>query len=266
MGLIFVLSCTTSKKQTVPHPPESVPRFQTEAIETLYNKPKKGYTYKDAFDLKENIYKKFMPTQELINHLYLELSAIHTLFTKHNIPYSLVSGSYLGAIRNGGPIPNDDDGDIAVLKEDEAQIRALNDEFKEWGLELQDGSYGLMLRPIHDSGKGGDTDLYVFELTEKNGASYYQHAVKSARDSWPKEFFYPEDWNSRIDGKFGPVPVQMFNLKTAEWYLLNLYGENCLTHTKKFWDHVEGKSAQNDYVLLSDSQLFHTLPNIPLKP
>ena len=47
-----------------------------------------------------------------------ELTFLDKICKENNIPYTLVCGSVLGAIRHKGFIPWDDDADIALLEKD----------------------------------------------------------------------------------------------------------------------------------------------------
>lgn len=57
--------------------------------------------------------------------LYKTMKFIHNIFTKLKIPYFIVGGTLLGAVRHGGLIPWDDDGDIAVFEKDIPKLTKL---------------------------------------------------------------------------------------------------------------------------------------------
>ena len=63
------------------------------------------------------------------------MKEVDALFTEHNIKYTLLGGSVLGAIRHNGFIPWDDDMDIGVLRKDFDQAEQLLSKNKKYVYE-----------------------------------------------------------------------------------------------------------------------------------
>lgn len=62
-------------------------------------------------------------------HLLVMLKEIDAICKKHNIPYYLGGGCLIGAIRNEGFLPWDDDADIHMTRENAMKFLSLKDEF-----------------------------------------------------------------------------------------------------------------------------------------
>ena len=57
-------------------------------------------------------------SQWVVDDVYRGLQATDALCRALGVPYTIVAGTLLGAVRHGGMIPWDDDADIAVREED----------------------------------------------------------------------------------------------------------------------------------------------------
>jgi len=57
------------------------------------------------------------------------MKTVHQFMEEHHLPYYLLGGSALGAIRHGGFIPWDDDIDIGMKRDDYERFIALSDRF-----------------------------------------------------------------------------------------------------------------------------------------
>jgi hypothetical protein len=109
--------------------------------------------------------------------IYRGLKVTHDILTKANIPYWAVGGTLLGAVRHGGLIPWDDDGDICVMEEDVPRLRKLVATFASNGLELSDdqeddedvrcqkikNACGWYVNPIKSKGVVLGTDIFIMK-------------------------------------------------------------------------------------------------------
>lgn len=109
--------------------------------------------------------------------LYDQLRVIEDLFRAHEIPYYLLWGSLLGAVRHHGQIPHDDDNDIYVHEKYRDAVGELKPAFEKLGYQLDvgdshnaddtadiesSGSYqlGNMFIPFDISVESPGTDIY----------------------------------------------------------------------------------------------------------
>lgn len=71
-------------------------------------------------------------TKEVQQKLFEMLCDIDSICRAHDIPYFLVEGSALGAVRHGGFIPWDDDLDVAMCREDTFRFqKVIEEEYKD---------------------------------------------------------------------------------------------------------------------------------------
>lgn len=75
-------------------------------------------------------------TKKQSDTLYKTMKFIHDEFTTSGIKYFLVGGSLLGAVRNSGLIPYDDDGDVCIMIKDVPKVKRLIKRFEKKGYNI----------------------------------------------------------------------------------------------------------------------------------
>lgn len=162
-------------------------------------------------------------SKEAVGKLYRAFKVIDMVFAKHQIPYWLDGGSLLGAVRHGGVIPWDDDGDIEVFAGDFSKIVALKEELAEHGLVLhvdmrRCAVARLQIRkPVH---------IDIFEVMWIKRGRICHLARRKCRKIWKHNFFLRSELFPLQRMAFGPIMVNAPRLPLG--YLKRLYGQNVL--------------------------------------
>ena len=146
--------------------------------------------------------------------LYQIMQAAHEVFGELGITYWADSGTALGALRNGGIIPTDDDLDVAIFEKDEPRLlgdvkAALNKR----GFTIAD--FGISYKIIHlgdakPDGKGGYAfpecamDVFPFKEWTPHILAYKN---QTAYEKWGHCCFkVPETFPLRLV-PFGPIKI-----------------------------------------------------------
>jgi len=120
-------------------------------------------------------------TQEQINVLYDVMARTHEVLTQNDVPYFGGAGTLMGAIRHGGQMWNDDDGDLFLRVDDKDKIEQLRPAFEAQGLRLQAGWPGFQISdqnsPTRSDGTGVPFVDLVFmnEATNEQGEKVWEH-------------------------------------------------------------------------------------------
>lgn len=138
--------------------------------------------------------------------LYQMMKDLHEVFKKCDVPYWIDSGTGLGAIRNAGIIPWDDDLDCALLKKDEHRFLVTRPILDQLGYSIEKAFFGH--RVINQ--EGGTPQLDIFLMNEVSGKFYYDAG----------------DWGSRDDGPIYITPAEVFPLKEIDFGPIRVMAPN----------------------------------------
>jgi len=213
-----------------------------------------------------NFYKNKMPgniTKKESKSLYMAIKFIHDVFTYHKIRYWLTFGTLLGAVRHGGVIPWDDDGDICVLQQDVSKIKKLVPFF---------GKHGFTLGKVMDDkekkvclNRRNSCDWYV-TLNRSDALGVDIFVTRFNPKNRRKIIFANPYWNNSQQGKncyffkkyvFPLVPIRFGNFfcyvpNNSIQYLNNCYGNNwnsksylTFNHRTGTWEKKKLKTLEN---------------------
>lgn len=141
----------------------------------------------------------FVPVDALTNYKQyknniLFLEKVVNFLEQHNITYWAIGGTLLGAIRDKGMIPWDDDSDISVPLDQIQLIEKKLDELKQLGIGWCPAFFGYKFYDVNGVNTGYDYNypfVDVFVVVEYNDKWIY--LKEKARTIWPNEFVYSHE-------------------------------------------------------------------------
>jgi lipopolysaccharide cholinephosphotransferase len=181
-------------------------------------------------------------TQAQINILYQIFDKFDQACKIAKFPYFMAAGTALGAVRHGGLIPWDDDGDLYAL-EPQFRVSAIQ-------LYYEASKLGLHIRPMKVLNKHDSEHWYKIYLGEqafpnvdlflmKWETTCWKLADPHAAKWWPKELLTQEQILHAYRTPFGPLNLPIFG--TPDAYLTRTYGEDWRIVAWDGWDHVNEK-------------------------
>lgn len=189
---------------------------------------------------------------------------------KHNIIYWAIGGTMLGAIRDKGMIPWDDDSDIAMSKQEAEKLLTMKNELDDIDIGIAEwfGGYKLYDKKGKNIGhkyKYPFVDIFVM-ITNENGDYIYENEY--TRYLWSDIYIYDELFPLKkykfedfyIYSMNNPYPMlnkcfEGWNIKGAKNYdhmkekkLIKIefpieYDKNKKPYLWTYWDNINGKTT-----------------------
>lgn len=204
------------------------------------------------------------------NSLYRTMKFIHDTFVKHKIQYWLSFGTLLGAMRHGGVIPWDDDGDICVMKKDIPKLAKLVPYFKKHGYTLEkvdiedDEEKGKACAKVknscdwfisHKSRNSLGIDVFVM-TSDKEKITYANPYWKSADGKtcyFLKKYVFP-----LVPVRFGNFYLYVPNNPVE--YLNRCYGSKWNDSSQMLYNHRTGKWVNSKLKKMKPMDFKHPQP------
>lgn len=223
---------------------------------------------------KQRIINKISCDPDLAQVLYQMTYDTIQVLDHYQIPYNIMFGSLLGAVRHQAMVPHDDDIDLCFLKIDEKKLVTTTDIFDQLGYRLfVDGSdvggpnyVGYKLYAKESITLTNETtvtpfvDLFTY-IWDEDSQKYVLDAPEG------KELFIKsplkKEWiHEQADYVFGNMVVK--GPKNYEEVLNHFYGESW--NEIMYVSHLHNTTLKNSYVWkITELDRYPTNPAAPLK-
>jgi hypothetical protein len=144
-----------------------------------------------------------LASKESIIELYQIMKDTHEVFNKCHVTYWAEGGTMLGAVRNQGIIPWDDDNDIMVPKSEIKKILALRATFSHLGYLIEEVFFGYrIVKTKRVDQKEAQPQVDIFVMKEKNSSFFYDRG----------------DWGTRkvTDQATGETRIEPIHIHASE--------------------------------------------------
>lgn len=177
-------------------------------------------------------------TQPQINELYRVMAQADKILSMHGIEYSISCGTLLGAVRNRGLIPWDNDIDLIIAEKDQEKIINLKNVFDQNCIDVvyKDHIWRLSSKNM--------SNVYIdlFPYTEISPGKF-DHTDKHNRSRFSKEYLYYDDlFPIKREYQFGPLLLPGPNQGIK--FLERMYGKKWMVPKGRlFFSDVSKKGA-----------------------
>lgn len=194
--------------------------------------------------------------------LYQLVKDVHDVLVKFRVPYEIIGGTLLGAVRHGGMIPHDDDADIEVQEKYLPRLKAdVFPTLKTLGYRIDKAFFGFKVSPTRGFPIKGYPykfpflDLFLCEI--RDGRTYFTET-----DEWNDKHYFEEMFlTPRRLYPFGPI--ELFGPNNAIPHLNRGFGPDWSSTWYRQYDHANEKAVQSKKVKMRPQDF---KPRVPVEP
>ena len=193
--------------------------------------------------------------------IYQMLYDTHRILTFYEVDYWAIGGTLLGAIRHGGLIPWDDDGDIAIMKKDQKKLWGLRKNFKKCGYTIVKDFVGYKIFYTKRKKRRGFpysfpfVDVFVYKNMPDGKIRFDSSDV---RKTWPKDWFLQSELENKTLVPFGNFSMVLPG--NPERYCYTQYGQDWNDVAYREFDHAKEEEVKIVKVQLTDDM---RVPGVP---
>ena len=165
----------------------------------------------------------------VVDGVYRTLDVTDALLGHLEIPYSLVAGTLLGAVRHRGIIPWDNDADLAIRKQDVARLQSQATSFlhpRGFGWCEYEGSV-MRIFPLEGRRTGylfRFPFVDVFPMSRIDGRWAYD--LLQYRRGWPPAYLESDAFDKLRRCEFGALRLSSVSEQASLDYVKRVYGQD----------------------------------------
>lgn len=155
-------------------------------------------------------------SQYRVNNMYRLVRDFNKYMRKNHIEYFCICGTLLGAVRNKGLIPWDNDFDVGIMKKDLDKFKRLRNQLKDTPYDILYDDYIWRFKDIRT---GIYVDVFLFDKHNNK----YTYTRKKNLSRFPNEYFKVGELYPLKKYSFGPL--KLLGPSNCKSYLKRAFGD-----------------------------------------